>query len=125
MADQGDDFSKRLAELDSRVRQVRVESGFVTKAAGERKRRDSRGVALAFRLAFELVVGTGLGAAIGFWADDLLGSAPWGMVVGLLFGAASGFLNVYRIIKGFDILDIQIPGAPKGNDTTKNTSDHG
>jgi ATP synthase protein I len=40
-----------------------------------------------------LIVGGGLG-----WAVDtyLLGSTPWGLVVGLVFGAVAGVRSAYR-----------------------------
>ena len=44
-------------------------------------------------LLASLIVGGGLG-----WVVDtyLLGTTPWGMVVGLILGVAAGILNVMR-----------------------------
>ena len=34
---------------------------------------------------------------IGWGADLLLGSSPWGIVIGILIGAGIGFLQFFRI----------------------------
>ncbi len=44
----------------------------------------------------ELVAGVLVGAALGWLADRLLGTSPWGMIVLLLLGFAAGVLNVMR-----------------------------
>jgi ATP synthase protein I len=37
-----------------------------------------------------------LGAALGYGIDSLLGSSPWGFLLGFLFGLVAGMLNVFR-----------------------------
>jgi ATP synthase protein I len=53
----------------------------------------SQAVRIGTELLAALIVGGGLG-----WAIDtyLLGSTPWGLVVGLMFGAAAGVRSAYR-----------------------------
>ena len=53
----------------------------------------SQAVRIGTDLLAALIVGGGLG-----WAVDtyLLGSTPWGLVVGLIFGVAAGIRNAYR-----------------------------
>ena len=59
-------------------------------------------------LGFASKIGTGLVASIligaygGYLLDDYLNSTPWLMLLGMLFGGASGFLSVYR---GFQELE--------------------
>jgi F0F1-type ATP synthase assembly protein I len=43
-----------------------------------------------------LVISTVLGLWGGYVLDRWLGSAPWLMLVGLLLGIASGFVNLFR-----------------------------
>jgi ATP synthase protein I len=43
-----------------------------------------------------LVISTVLGFWGGYVLDRWLGSAPWLMLVGLLLGIASGFVNLFR-----------------------------
>jgi ATP synthase protein I len=44
----------------------------------------------------EIAVGVGLGVVIGMWWDRHHGSAPWGLLIGLLLGCAAG---TYLVIK--------------------------
>ena len=55
------------------------------------------GVGLAFKMGTELVVATLLGSLIGYTLDHYLGTGPWLLIVGLIFGILAGFLNLYRI----------------------------
>jgi ATP synthase protein I len=41
-----------------------------------------------------------VGAGLGWGLDHLVGSDPWGLIVGLGLGAAAGFLGVYRLAAG-------------------------
>jgi hypothetical protein len=45
---------------------------------------------------FEIAAGIGLGVVIGMWWDKHHGSAPWGLLIGLLIGCAAG---TYLLIK--------------------------
>lgn len=45
-------------------------------------------------IGFMLVICTFLGAGLGFAADKRLGTAPWFMIGGILFGLAAGLLYV-------------------------------
>ena len=48
---------------------------------------------LAFVMA--LVIGT----AAGMWVDRQFATAPWGILIGFLFGFAAAILNVVRITR--------------------------
>jgi ATP synthase protein I len=37
-----------------------------------------------------------LGAALGYGVDSLLGSSPWGFLLGFVLGLAAGMINVFR-----------------------------
>jgi F0F1-type ATP synthase assembly protein I len=39
-----------------------------------------------------------LGAGGGHWLDGKLGTAPWGLVLGVALGLASGFYNLYKVL---------------------------
>lgn len=51
---------------------------------------------VAFKMGAELVVGTGVGAFIGYWFDKWFGTAPLFLLVLLILGFASGVRNVIR-----------------------------
>lgn len=51
---------------------------------------------IAFKMGIELVVGSGVGAFIGFWFDKWFGTAPLFLIVLLIAGFASGIRNIVR-----------------------------
>jgi ATP synthase protein I len=46
-----------------------------------------------------LVLATVIGLAGGYYLDRWLGTSPWLTLIGLLFGIASGFVNLFRSVK--------------------------
>jgi ATP synthase protein I len=50
-------------------------------------------------IGMTMVVATMIGLAAGYYADRWLGTSPWLMLVGLLFGIAAGFVNLFRSAK--------------------------
>ena len=64
-----------------------------TESAGETARRSglafSAGVAFFSSVVFMLV--------LGWLADLLLGSSPWGVVLGIVLGAIIGFIQLFRV----------------------------
>jgi len=78
-----------------------------------------QGIGLAFRLGTELVVATMIGALMGYAADHYFDTRPWGILVGLIFGAAAGCLSVYRTAMklNFDEEDSNGDQPPKQEDS--------
>jgi ATP synthase protein I len=55
------------------------------------------GLGQAVRVGTELLAALLVGGGLGWLVNTyLFGSAPWGVVVGLILGAIAGMLNVYR-----------------------------
>ena len=52
---------------------------------------------LAWSAAIALVGAVVVMLVIGWGADLLLGSSPWGIVIGIIIGAGIGFLQFFRI----------------------------
>jgi ATP synthase protein I len=50
-------------------------------------------------IGLALVVATVIGLVAGYWADRWLGTSPWLMLIGLGFGIAAGFVNLFRSVK--------------------------
>lgn len=50
----------------------------------------------ALTVGFEVAVGVGLGWVVGTFIDRKFGSAPWGLIIGILGGCAGG---MYLLIK--------------------------
>lgn len=53
----------------------------------------------AFRYAAELIVGVAVGGFLGWALDRQFGTAPWLMIVLVVFGFAAGLFNVIRAAK--------------------------
>jgi len=52
-------------------------------------------------IGISLLVTTLLGALIGYWADNQLGTLPIFVVVGFLLGAGAGTFMIYRVVSRF------------------------
>ena len=65
---------------------------------GGADRRWVRQVGVLSGVGLTLVISTVLGLWGGYVLDRWLGSAPWLMLVGLLLGVASGFVNLFRAV---------------------------
>jgi ATP synthase protein I len=59
-------------------------------------RRLLRQIGVLSGVGLTLVIATVLGLAGGYYLDRWLGTSPWLMLVGLLFGIAAGFVNLFR-----------------------------
>jgi ATP synthase protein I len=45
-----------------------------------------------------LVLSTVIGLAAGYYADRWLGTSPWLLLIGLLFGIVAGFVSLFRAV---------------------------
>lgn len=54
---------------------------------------------LAFRASIDMVSAIIIGVGVGYFGDMYWSYAPLGILIGFCFGAAAGFLNVYRGVK--------------------------
>lgn len=86
-----DALSKRLAEQRRRLPENREPAN---------RSQGMRGAAQGLKVASEFVAGILVGAAIGYFIDQLAGTSPFGLIVFLLLGFAAGVLNVIRGISG-------------------------
>jgi ATP synthase protein I len=57
-----------------------------------------RALGEASSIGVTLVVATLIGLAAGYYADRWLGTKPWLMLIGLGFGIAAGFVNLFRSV---------------------------
>lgn len=49
-----------------------------------------------------LVIATLIGLVGGYYADRLLGTSPWLLLLGLVLGIAAGFVNLFRSVSRAD-----------------------
>ena len=89
-------FERRLSDLGGRLDEA------ATSKSGDKAVEDaanaarSKALGMGFSIAAQLVAGVLVGGAIGYYLDRWLGSAPWLMVLFLMFGFAAGLMNVIR-----------------------------
>ena len=89
-----------LAEIQSRLEALKPEEVSAEQEATEERARS--GVGFGLRIGTELVSAVVVGFAIGYALDRALNTKPLFLMIGLLLGAAAGFMNVYRVVKGLD-----------------------
>ena len=88
-----------LDDLDARLRAARKHQ---TAKGGSSKGKQS-GLGFALRIGSDLVAALVVGVGIGVLLDYWLGTKPWMLVLFFLFGAAAGFLNIFRRVAGYGL----------------------
>jgi ATP synthase protein I len=80
-----------LEDLDERLRKAR--------SAQEQPDSPSRSgpIGQALRLATEMAAALVVGAVIGWFLDEWLGTRPWLLLLFLALGMAAGTMNAYRV----------------------------
>ncbi len=72
---------------------------------------------LAFRFGGEFGAAIIVGALLGYGADTFLHTGPWGLVIGLVAGFATGVVNVVRTARAFNTPpDPNAPSIPDDAD---------
>ena len=91
-SDSSGTLSERIAKFEAKT------------TAKKRKFKSSQlpaeGMALAGRVATELVAGIAVGAFAGWLVDRWLGTTPAFMLVLFFLGAAGGMMNIWRLLNG-------------------------
>ena len=60
-----------------------------------------QGLDRAIGIGSEMVSATAVGAAIGWWLDNLTGWSPWLLIIFFILGSVAGFFAVYRGMQGW------------------------
>lgn len=86
-------------DLGERLRRLRNEQDVAT---GRVRKTGSMhtGLGFAMRIGVELVAALLVGVGLGYLLDRWFGTMPLMSLLGFFFGAAAGFLNVYRVSTG-------------------------
>jgi ATP synthase protein I len=88
-----------LARLGEKIEQARKER--IWKGAHGLGGGAPGPLGLALRIAVEMVAAFAVGVGLGLGFDYLVGTRPWGLIVGVFVGGAAGILNVLRAAKEF------------------------
>ena len=65
---------------------------------GRKERQEMRNTADGMTVGIMFGVSIAMAAAAGAWVDRKLGTEPWGVVIGVLMGAAAGFVNLFQVV---------------------------
>lgn len=68
----------------------------------EEKKRLIGDLRLYGSLGIEMAASVLIGTLIGYWLDKWLGTQPWILIIGFIFGAAAGFRNLFRFLSKED-----------------------
>lgn len=91
------DEDARLGRLDERL--ARAQATEAARTGADQPPADPN-IRLGNRVLAELVGGMAGGALIGWLADQLLDTAPWGLLVMLALGIIVAFRNIFRLASG-------------------------
>ena len=91
---------QNLQNLQERIRNAEEARAKKSKVKKNRAQMPTEGVALAGRIATELVAGIIVGGGVGWGLDKWLGTLPLFMIICLFLGAAAGMMNIWRMASG-------------------------
>jgi ATP synthase protein I len=89
------------ARLDRLATSIKTETAHVVEERTAAQSKPDKGLGKALgtglRVGSELIAGVLVGGFIGWWIDRWLGTSPFGLLIMITVGMASGFWSVYRI----------------------------
>lgn len=86
-----DELERRRRDLEASLATRRTD-----RLEGKDEAKAAAGYGQALKLSSEFIAGVVVGVGLGWIIDRLAGTAPWGLIVGLLLGFGAGILNVLR-----------------------------
>ena len=116
-----------LDALSRKIEEVKAASPTMQKIKkrAEKSEVDNKGLSFAMRIGTEFVAALLIGVGIGYALDTWLETKPLFLIIFFLFGSASGFMNVYRVVKGMDMTigykDQQDEAAEEEQEKTSNS----
>ena len=90
--------TKEIADLDQRISSFKQKSASHARQTA-REQRDYSRAGVGFQISTVLLSGVLVGAAIGYFLDEVCGTKPWLLAIFTIFGGAAGILNIYRTFK--------------------------
>lgn len=96
-ANETPNFAASSDNLDPEAKTVAANTIFQTPAEPQSFAETARQSGLAYAAALTLFASVVFMLIIGWFADLLFGSSPWGKVIGIVLGALIGFVQLFRI----------------------------
>lgn len=110
----GLDHGAPTSDLGARISAARKKGGFDKQ--GEQAGEHMTTHAKAARLGTEFFAAIIVGSAIGYFADEALGTTPWLLLAMVLVGFAAGVLNVVRVTAQWNAEAVITPDMDMGSD---------
>lgn len=107
------DPSSEAERLDALRRKVAEAQA---KRAPKKEEAPQSAASLALRIGGEFGAAILVGAGIGYGADFLLKTQPWGLVIGLCLGFAAAVVSVVRAANAYNAQNPVDPNAPRAPD---------
>ena len=104
-----EDVSARLAAAQAREAQENAAEG--------RRKGKAEGIGIGMRVGIELLASVLVGAGLGWFFDDKLGTSPIFLLALVSLGFTAGVLNVIRLTKRMDLAQGIVHG--KANDNSQ------
>ena len=83
-----------------KINELKDKIGHIEKRKlSESKRKKQSNASFGFKISTELVAALVVGVGIGLIVDNYLGTKHFGLIIFFIFGAFSGFLNIYRVMR--------------------------
>ena len=86
-----DELERRRRDLEASLATRRTD-----RLEGKDEAKAATGYGQALKLSSEFIAGVVVGVGLGWIIDRLAGTAPWGLIIGLLLVFGAGILNVLR-----------------------------
>lgn len=98
--ERGQPPDKPASSFEERLHAARAKRGLdlASKPEDEGMGWAGRPLAMAFRVAGEMLASLVVGVVIGWWLDRVFGTAPWLLLVFVVLGTAAGIVNVWRLV---------------------------
>ncbi len=91
----------RLDDVGARLKAMQAAQA-ETKQTEQTREESAQGVGVGFRIGIELIAGVLVGAGLGWFIDDKLGTKPIFMLALIAVGFAASVLSVIRVLKNLD-----------------------
>lgn len=109
------------SDLGARILAARKKGGFDQKGSQTSEHMTTH--AKAARLGTEFFAAIIVGSAIGYFADEALGTTPWLLLVMVLVGFAAGVLNVVRVTAQWNADAVITPDMDMGPESDDEDED--
>ena len=93
---------KNINDLSQKIKDAKVKAGIEEKQQPDATSEDSNNMRVGLRAGTELVTAIAAGGLIGYFMDKNFETQPLFLLVMLVLGVITGFVNVWRVSQGLD-----------------------